>query len=90
MDFEKKVQTDFGKQSKHCDISRLVQTIMMRAQRPIVLTGGPFYVLSLETFRVVSNIMYTVTFILFSIYVYIIILSYKSSIIFLELYIYLL
>ncbi|KYN35942.1 Putative odorant receptor 85c [Trachymyrmex septentrionalis] len=48
--FEKKEQVDFGKQLK--DIGRLVQTIMVRAQRSIVLTGGPFYVLSLETFRV--------------------------------------
>ncbi|KYN04844.1 hypothetical protein ALC62_04228 [Cyphomyrmex costatus] len=50
--FTKKEQVDFKKQLKLCDIGRLVQTIMVQAQRPIVLTGGPFYVLSLETFRV--------------------------------------
>ncbi|XP_011874601.1 PREDICTED: odorant receptor 4-like isoform X2 [Vollenhovia emeryi] len=55
VDFEKKAQVDFRKQSKHCDIGRLVQTIMVRAQRSIVLTGGPFYVLSLETFRVIMS-----------------------------------
>lgn len=34
-----------------------MQTIILRAQRPIVLTGGPFYALSLETFRAVSKIL---------------------------------
>lgn len=47
----------YGKELKGRDIGRLVQVIMIQAQRPIVLTGGPFYVLSLETFRVVSNYM---------------------------------
>ncbi|XP_029667762.1 uncharacterized protein LOC115238247 isoform X3 [Formica exsecta] len=55
-------KNNFGKQLKHCNIDRLVQTIMVRAQRPIILTGGPFYVLSLETFRVVSNILYMANF----------------------------
>jgi len=59
IDFEKKAQVDFEKQLKPCNISQLVQTIMVRAQKNIVLTGGPFYVLSLETFRVVSNVMVT-------------------------------
>ncbi|XP_018393059.1 PREDICTED: odorant receptor 13a-like [Cyphomyrmex costatus] len=53
--FTKKEQVDFKKQLKLCDIGRLVQTIMVQAQRPIVLTGGPFYVLSLETFRVIMG-----------------------------------
>lgn len=52
--FEEKAQVDFRKGLKQRNICRLVQTIMVRTQRPIVLTGGPFYVLSLETFRVVS------------------------------------
>ncbi|XP_018055303.1 PREDICTED: odorant receptor 13a-like [Atta colombica] len=52
--FKKREKMDFGKQLK--DISRLVQTIMIRAQRPIILTGGPFYVLSLETFRVIIGL----------------------------------
>ncbi|XP_070150568.1 odorant receptor 13a-like isoform X2 [Polyergus mexicanus] len=49
-------KNNFGKQLKHCNIDRLVQTIMVRAQRPIILTGGPFYVLSLETFRVIISL----------------------------------
>ncbi|XP_012535514.2 odorant receptor 4 [Monomorium pharaonis] len=44
----------FRKQLKR-DVGRLVQTITIQAQRPIVLTGGPFYVLSLETFRVIMS-----------------------------------
>lgn len=57
---EKKNQSknNFEKQLKHYNINRLVQMITVRAQRPIVLTGGPFYILSLETFRVVSNILH--------------------------------
>lgn len=56
--FGKKEQMDFGKRLKHRNINRLVQTIMVQAQRPIILTGGPFYILSLETFRVVSNFIF--------------------------------
>jgi len=53
---EKGCQPNFNdeRKNKYCDIGRLVQMIMLRAQKPIVLTGGPFYVLSLETFRIVS------------------------------------
>ncbi|XP_072751008.1 odorant receptor 13a-like isoform X2 [Anoplolepis gracilipes] len=46
----------FGKQLKYCNINRSVQMIMVRAQKPIVLTGGPFYILSLETFRVIISL----------------------------------
>ncbi|KAL0125368.1 hypothetical protein PUN28_004480 [Cardiocondyla obscurior] len=53
MDFEKGAY--LGKQSRRRNIYQLVQIIMMRAQKPIVLTGGPFYVLSLETFRVIMS-----------------------------------
>jgi len=34
---------------------RAVQLLIMRAQRPLRLTGGPFYVISYETMLAVSN-----------------------------------
>ncbi|XP_050450947.1 odorant receptor 4-like isoform X1 [Cataglyphis hispanica] len=49
-------KNNIGKQLKLCNIDRLVQMIMVRAQEPIILTGGPFYVLSLETFRVIISL----------------------------------
>ncbi|CAL1677976.1 unnamed protein product [Lasius platythorax] len=50
-------ENNFRKQLKHCkNIGQLVQIIMIQAQRPIVLTGGPFYVLSLETYRVIIGL----------------------------------
>lgn len=63
MVFKKKV--DLTTRLRHRNIARLVQTIIVQAQRPIVLTGGPFYILSLETFRTVSN---ATTFILQHLY----------------------
>ncbi|XP_071645980.1 putative odorant receptor 85e isoform X2 [Temnothorax longispinosus] len=56
VDLKKKTYVVSGKQIKHCNIGRTVQIIMMQAQRPIVLTGGPFYVLSMETFRVIMSV----------------------------------
>ncbi|XP_011701733.1 PREDICTED: odorant receptor 13a-like [Wasmannia auropunctata] len=54
--FEKKGQIDFKTQLKQQrSVSQLIRISMVRAQRPIVLTGGPFYVLSLETFRVIMG-----------------------------------
>lgn len=41
-------------ESNQSNVKDMVQMIMLRAQRPIILTGGPFYVLSLETFKLVS------------------------------------
>ncbi|XP_025161170.1 odorant receptor 4-like [Harpegnathos saltator] len=38
------------------DINQLVNMITIQAQRPIVLTGGPFYVLSMETFRAMMSL----------------------------------
>ncbi|XP_020292359.1 odorant receptor 13a-like [Pseudomyrmex gracilis] len=52
---EKKRESNFKTQSQNHSIYSLVQTIILRAQRPIVLTGGPFYALSLETFRAIST-----------------------------------
>ncbi|XP_019882318.2 putative odorant receptor 85d [Camponotus floridanus] len=49
-------KNNFEKQLKHYNINRLVQMIMVQAQKPIVLTGGPFYILSLETFRVIISL----------------------------------
>lgn len=62
---EKKRESNFKTQSQNHSIYSLVQTIILRAQRPIVLTGGPFYALSLETFRAVSKILQQVLNILF-------------------------
>jgi len=56
--FEKDCQPNSNDEWKNkcCDVKCLVQMIMLQAQKPIVLTGGPFYVLSLETFRIVSTL----------------------------------
>ncbi|XP_067209476.1 odorant receptor 4-like [Linepithema humile] len=54
-ELEKGGQWSSEKQLKHRDTARLVQTITLQAQRPIVLTGGPFYTLSLETFRAIIS-----------------------------------
>ncbi|XP_026823893.1 odorant receptor 13a isoform X2 [Ooceraea biroi] len=56
----KECQSNFSGQKdglKYYNIKRLrlVQMIMLRAQKPIILTGGPFYKLSLETFKVIIS-----------------------------------
>ncbi|XP_032684229.1 odorant receptor 33b-like [Odontomachus brunneus] len=53
--FEEKKESSTKKQFQYSDISRLVQMITIQAQRPIVLTGGPFYILSMETFRAIIS-----------------------------------
>lgn len=55
MIFEQKEQSSTSKQLKYNNINVLVQMIMRQAQRPIILTGGPFYTLSVETFRAVRS-----------------------------------
>ncbi|XP_025075235.1 odorant receptor 83a-like [Pogonomyrmex barbatus] len=57
--FDKQEQLEL--KLKHRNINRLVQTITVRAQRPIVLTGGPFYILSLETFRVIISMAMSIS-----------------------------
>jgi hypothetical protein len=36
---------------------RIVQLVIMRAQRPVSLTAGKLYIVSMETFAKVSNRM---------------------------------
>jgi hypothetical protein len=38
---------------------RMVQLVIARAQRPVSLTAGKLYIVSMETFAKVSNLMYT-------------------------------
>jgi hypothetical protein len=50
---------DAGYETRWVDKDRLwrrgVELLIMRAQRPFRLTGGPFYVISLETLLAVRN-----------------------------------
>ncbi|XP_032684230.1 odorant receptor 4-like [Odontomachus brunneus] len=54
--FDQKEESNTNKQFKSSDIHILAQMIIVQAQKPIILTGGPFYVLSMETFRAVITL----------------------------------